>query len=81
MTERGIGIPGFLRMEGQLFVATIQIWVAPSYRLDSGPMNFSTLIAWYRVCTGLGDNLMPETHGVARKRVDKCKSLELKQRI
>jgi hypothetical protein len=68
-------------MKGQLFVTTIQIRVTPNYRLDSGPMDFSTSIARYGVCTGLGDDLMPETHGVARKRVDKCKSVELEQRI
>ena len=44
-------------------------------------MDFPTLIARYGVCTGLGDNLMPETHGIARKRMDKCKSVELEQCI
>ena len=77
----GLSISGFLRMEGQLFVTAIQVLVTPDYRLDSGPMDLSTPIARYGVCTGHGDDLMPETHGVAAKRVDKCKSLELEQHI
>ena len=68
-------------MEGQPFVMTMQIGVTPNYGLDRGLMDFPTLIARYRVCTGLGDNLMSETHRVARKGVDERKSVELEQCI
>src|SRR5262249_2563974 len=79
--ERGLNISGFLRMEGQPFVLALQTWGTPGYRLDRVPMNFSTLIARDRVCTGLGDNLMAETHRVSNKRVDKGKSVEFEQCI
>ena len=76
MVERSVGISGFLGMESQPLVLTVQIRVTPCDGQDRCPMDFTTLLARHRVGTGLGDDLMPEAHQMPRKRVDERKSVE-----
>src|SRR5215831_5082831 len=81
IAECGLCLTSFFRMECQLFVMTMQAREALSYCPNGGAMDFSALVARHRVRAGLGDNLVSKTRGIAYKRMDKCKSLELEQRV